>query len=632
MMTTEQSRPVHSNRYLLTLTLGALGVVFGDIGTSPLYTLREAFHGPNALPLTSTNIFGILSLVVWALIITVSLKYLVFVLRCDNRGEGGVLALMALANPSYRQTSPTKAKITILMGLFGAALLYGDGIITPAITVLGAIEGLEVATPVFSPYVVPLAIVIICAVFFAQSRGTARIGAVFGPIILVWFVAIGLLGIHGIIRHPGVLGAINPIHAVEFLQENGWRGFSSLGIVFLAVTGGEALYADMGHFGRRPIRIGWYSVVLPGLLLNYLGQGALVLDEPEAALNPFYRLAPEWALYPLVGLATAAAVIASQALISGAYSLTRQAVSLGYLPRMTVLHTSKEEIGQIYVPLVNWALLFGTIWLVVFFQSSSALASAYGIAVTTTMVITTLLAFIVTHHEWKWPLGLSLAVTVPFLIVDLSFFGASLTKILHGGWFPITVGGLILAIMTTWRRGRVILAERLRSQALPINEVLKNIQLNPPIRVPGTAVFMNSTLDIAPPALVHNVKHNKVLHERVILMTVCVKEVPHVPRDERFSLTPVSEGIYKMQILYGFMDTPNVPIVLMRASIPGVDLETQEITYFMGRETLLATGRPGMAIWRERLFSFMARNAQRATTYFRIPSSQVVEIGIQIEL
>ena len=629
---TEHTKPAPSSRYLLTLTLGALGVVFGDIGTSPLYTLREAFHGPHALPLTTVNIFGILSLVVWALIVTVSLKYLVFVLRCDNRGEGGVLALMALAHPSTKQTSSGKGRIIVLMGLFGAALLYGDGIITPAITVLGAIEGLEVATPVFSPYVLPLAIVIICAIFFAQSRGTARIGAVFGPIILVWFVTIALLGISGIIRHPGVLGAINPIHAFHFMKENGWHGFAALGIVFLAVTGGEALYADMGHFGRRPIRIGWYTIVLPALILNYLGQGALVLDEPEAALNPFYRLAPEWALYPLVGLATAAAVIASQALISGAYSLTRQAVSLGYLPRMTVMHTSKDEIGQIYVPLVNWALLFGTIWLVIFFKSSSALASAYGIAVTTTMVITTLLAFVVTHYEWKWPLALSLSVTIPFLVVDLSFFGASLTKVLHGGWFPITVGAMILTIMTTWRRGRVILADRLRSQALPIADVLRNIQLNPPIRVPGTAVFMNSTLDIAPPALVHNVKHNKVLHDKVILMTVCVREVPHIPRDERFTLTPVTEGIYKMQLFYGFMDSPNVPMVLMRAQIPGLDLETKEITYFMGRETLLATGRPGMAIWRERLFSFMARNAQRATTYFRIPSSQVVEIGIQVEL
>lgn len=632
MNATEHPRPLPTNRYLLTLTMGALGVVFGDIGTSPLYTLREAFHGPHALPLTTNNVFGILSLVVWALILTVSLKYLVFVLRCDNRGEGGVLALMALAHPITKPSNTLRGRVIVLMGLFGAALLYGDGIITPAITVLGAVEGLEVATPVFSPYVVPLAIVIICAIFLAQSRGTARIGAIFGPIILVWFVSIGVLGINGILRHPGILGAINPLHAYTFFQENGWHGFAALGIVFLAVTGGEALYADMGHFGRRPIRIGWYTLVLPALLLNYLGQGALVLDEPEAALNPFYRLAPEWALYPLVGLATAAAVIASQALISGAYSLTRQAVSLGYLPRMTVLHTSKDEIGQIYVPLVNWALLFGTIWLVIFFRSSSALASAYGIAVTTTMVITTLLAFVVTRDEWKWPLGLSLGVTIPFLIVDLSFFTASLTKILHGGWFPITVGAMILSLMTTWRRGRVILADRLRTQAIPVQELLTNIKVNPPLRVPGIAVFMNSTLDIAPPALIHNVKHNKVLHEKVILMTVSVREVPHVPRDERFTLNPVADGIYKMQLFYGFMDTPNVPMVIMRAAIPDLDLESKEITYFMGRETLLATGRPGMAIWRERLFSFMARNAQRATTYFRIPSSQVVEIGIQVEL
>lgn len=623
----------NQRRYLLTLTMGALGVVFGDIGTSPLYALREAFHGPHALPLHMDNVLGVLSLIFWSLVLIISGKYLMFVMRCDNRGEGGTLALMALASPpSANMTKHGKGRFIILAGLFGAALLYGDGMITPAITVLGAVEGLEVATPVFKPYVLPLSILVLCLIFIPQKRGTARIGAIFGPIILIWFLAIGALGIYGIFHHPSVLEAANPYFAWHFLQANGVDGFLSLGIVILVVTGGEALYADMGHFGRKPIRLAWYTVVLPGLLLNYFGQGALLLDNPEAAVNPFYMLAPDWALYPLVGLATAAAVIASQALISGAYSITRQAVSLGYLPRMTVSHTSKDEIGQIYVPFVNWALLFSTIWLVLFFRTSSAMAAAYGIAVTTTMVITTLLSFFVARDLWKWRLPAVLLLTVPILVIDLAFFGASITKIAHGGWFPLLVALLILIAMTTWRRGRTILSDRLRSRAISIDDFDRSIRAHPPLRVPGTAIFMTSTLDIAPPALVHNVKHNKIMHETNVLVTVVTREVPHVLRDERFRLSRIGDQFFTLQVYYGFMDAPNVPAVLMRCESPGLHLNLGEITYFLGRETVLATHRPGMAIWRENLFSFMSRNAQQATAYFRIPPSQVVELGSQVEL
>lgn len=622
----------NSRRYLMGLTLAALGVVFGDIGTSPLYALRECFHGPHSLPLTTANVLGILSLIVWSLILVISIKYLLFVMRADNRGEGGVLALMALAAPGASSAGKGKGRILILMGLFGASLLYGDGIITPAISVLGAVEGLSVASPHFERWVMPLSVLILVLLFLPQKRGTAKLGAVLGPIILVWFGTLMVLGIWGITHHPAVLDALNPLHAVEFMITNKWEGFIALGVVILAVTGAEALYADMGHFGRRPIRIAWYTVVLPGLVLNYLGQGALLLDDPTAAVNPFFRLAPDWALYPLVILSTAAAVIASQALISGAYSITRQAVSLGYLPRMTISHTSKEEIGQIYVPFVNWALMISTIWLVLFFQTSSNMAAAYGVAVTATMVITTILTFFVAHDRWHFSYIGAAAVTLPFLLIDLSFFSASMTKLSHGGWFPLFVGVMIVTVMTTWRRGRTILAERLRSRTVPFDIFIANIKKNPPVRVPGTAIFMASSMSGAPPALVHNVKHNKVLHETVALMTVTTAEVPYVPREERFKIAQFANGFYTIAVSYGFMDTPNVPAVLLRCDTPEFRLDLSEVTYFLGRETVLATSRPGMAIWRENLFSVMSRNAQRATAYFRIPPSQVVEIGIQIEL
>ncbi len=627
-----QSTAPSSKGYLYGLALGALGVVFGDIGTSPLYALREAFHGPHALALTHGNVLGVLSLIFWSLILMISFWYISFVMRCDNRGEGGVLALMSLVDPRAQLTSSGKGRWIVLMGLAGASLLYGDGIITPAISVLSAIEGLTVVTPVFEPYVVPLSIVVLFLIFWQQRRGTATIGAIFGPLLLLWFIVMAGLGLGGLLRHPGVLAAANPIHAIVFFKANPWQAFVSLGVVFLVVTGGEALYADMGHFGRKPIRMAWFGVVLPALLLNYFGQGALLLDNPQAAENPFFLLAPSWALYPLVILATFAAAIASQALISGAYSLTRQAVALGYLPRMTINHTSKEEIGQIYVPFVNWALLTMTIFLVVLFKSSSAIAAAYGVAVTTTMVLTTILVYFVARDQWKWSRGLTTAVVAPVFLITLAFWGASMLKIPHGGWFALGVGLAIIVLMTTWRRGRTILADRLRSRAMPLDTFIANIRRDPPVRVPGMAIFMTSALDGVPPALLHNLHHNKVLHEQVVLMTVQTREVPYVSREERYKVRMVCPGLFTMVVYYGFMDTPNVPAVLLRCDAENIRFDASEVAYFLGRETVLATSRPGMAIWRERLFSFMSQNAQRATTYFQIPPTQVVEIGLQVEL
>jgi KUP system potassium uptake protein len=594
--------------------------------------MREAFHGPHALALTHGNVLGVLSLIFWSLVLMISGWYLMYVMRCDNRGEGGILALMSLVEPKAQLTGRGRGRWVVLMGLAGAALLYGDGIITPAISVLGAIEGLTVVTPVFEPYVVPLSILVLFAVFWQQRRGTATIGAIFGPVLLLWFIVMAVLGLRGLLRHPGVLAAANPIHAILFFKANPWLAFMSLGVVFLVVTGGEALYADMGHFGRKPIRMAWFAVVLPALLLNYFGQGALLLDNPSAAENPFFLLAPAWSRYPLVVLATFAAAIASQALISGAYSLTRQAVALGYLPRMTINHTSKEEIGQIYVPFVNWALLIMTIFLVVFFKSSSAIAAAYGVAVTTTMVLTTILVYFYARDHWRWTKLSAIAIVAPILVITMAFCGASMMKIPHGGWFALLVGAAIMILMTTWRRGRAILAERLRSRAMPLATFIANIKKEPPTRVPGMAIFMTSALDGVPPALLHNLRHNKVLHEQVVLMTVQTQEVPYVPREERYQVVQVSPGIFTMTVRYGFMDTPNVPAVLLRCDAEHIKFDASEVTYFLGRETVLATSRPGMAIWREKLFSFMSANAQRATTYFQIPSTQVVEIGLQVEL
>ncbi|HEX7999534.1 MAG TPA: potassium transporter Kup [Pyrinomonadaceae bacterium] len=617
--------------YLALLSLTALGIVYGDIGTSPLYAMRECFHGPHAIEATPANIFGVISLIFWALILIISIKYCIFVLRADNRGEGGILALTALATP-IKIVSKSERKMLIVLGIFGAALLYGDGIITPAISVLGAIEGLNVATPLFASYVVPITIVIIVGLFLIQSRGTAKVGRLFGPIMLVWFVIIALLGVMQVMRHPSVVGAFNPIHGVNFFLREGWHGFLVLGTVFLVVTGGEALYADMGHFGKRPIRIVWYVVVLPALLLNYLGQGALLIENPAAAENPFYRLAPEWALYPLIVLATCAAIIASQALISGAYSLTMQAIQLGFMPRLKIEHTSSTEMGQIYIPALNWALMLGCIAIVVGFGSSSNLAAAYGVAVTATMVITTILLGVVEREKWRWSLPLTLALSGFFLVIDLAFFGANVIKIPHGGWFPLVVGAMIFLFMTTWKKGRRILAARLLSRAHPIEDFLRDISKNPPVRVPGTAVFMNGTAAGTPPALMHNLEHNKVLHERVVLLTVKTRQAPYVEAEERVKVEALGHEFYRMIINYGFMEDPDIPTVLESMEPPNPVFDPMNTTYFLGRETVMAGKQPGMMIWREKLFALMSRNASSATAYFCLPPNRVVELGSQVEI
>jgi KUP system potassium uptake protein len=613
------------------MSLGALGIVYGDIGTSPLYALRECFHGAHGVPPTHANVLGVLSLVFWALIVVVTLKYHVYVLRMDNRGEGGILALMGLVHKeSGKQTG--FRRLIVPLGLFGAALLYGDGIITPAISVLSAVEGLEVATPAFTKFVVPITIVILVGLFLFQRFGTGRIGSVFGPIMLVWFGTLAVLGISGVVRDPSVLAAVNPAHAFHFFARNGFHGFLVLGSVFLVATGGEALYADMGHFGERPIQVDWFGFVGPSLLLNYFGQGALLIHNPEATSNPFYRLAPGWALYPLLILATAATVIASQAIISGAFSLTRQAIQLGYLPRMRIDHTSAREIGQIYVPGVNWALMVCCIALVIGFGSSSKLASAYGVAVTTTMVITTVLAYFAARHVLGWNVAAAVAVTAAFLIADLAFFGANMVKVVHGGWFPLAVAIGVFTLMTTWRRGRQILFDRINEVAMSDQDFLKSIARKSPPRVSGTAVFMDRTVDGIPLPLLHNLKHNKVLHEKVVLLTIVTEEVPYVSDEEQTEVRVLGAGLYRIVARYGFMEIPEVPALLASVEIPGVSFDPASTSFFLGRETLLATSRPGLAIWRERLFSWMVRNAQGAALFFRLPSNRVVELGAQIEL
>jgi len=618
-------------RYLATLSLTALGIVYGDIGTSPLYAMRECFHGPHAIAPTPENIFGVLSLIFWALILIISVKYCVFVLRADNRGEGGILALTALATP-IKIVSRSERQLLVVLGIFGAALLYGDGIITPAISVLGAVEGLNVATPLFAPYVVPVTVVIIVGLFLIQSRGTAKVGRLFGPVMLVWFAVIALLGVAQAASHPSVFGAFSPLHGFDFFVRNGWHGFLVLGTVFLVVTGGEALYADMGHFGKRPIRVCWYSIVLPALMLNYLGQGALLIENPAAAENPFYRLAPAWALYPLIALATCAAIIASQALISGAYSLTMQAIQLGFIPRMKIEHTSSTEMGQIYIPALNWALMLGCIAIVVGFGTSSNLAAAYGVAVTATMVITTVLLGVVEREKWRWGLPLVLGLTGFFFVIDLAFFGANVIKIPYGGWFPLVVGACIFLLMTTWKKGRRILASRMLSLAIPIEDFLRDIATHPPVRVPGTAIFMTGTGTGTPTALEHNLEHNKVLHERVILLTVKTRQVPHVEEHQRVRVEPLGHEFYRLTINYGFMEDPNIPEVLAGLDSPDLNTNPADTTYFLGRETVIAGRHPGMTIWREKLFALMSRNASSATAYFCLPPDRVVEMGSQVEI
>ncbi len=621
---------------LAALALGALGVVYGDIGTSPLYALRECFDGAHAVPPTPENVLGVLSLVFWAMTFVVSFKYVAMVMRADNRGEGGVLALVALVKK--HETSRTGRRALVLLGIFGAALLYGDGAITPAISVLGAVEGLSVAAPALHGAVVPLAVVILVALFAFQRRGTAAVGAVFGPVMLVWFAAIAVLGVRGVLLDPSVLLAFSPAYGASFFARNGAQGFLVLGGVVLVITGGEALYADMGHFGKRPIRLAWFAVALPSLFLNYLGQGALLLHDPAAARNPFYLLAPEWALYPLIGIATVAAIVASQALISGAYSLTRQAVQLGYSPRVTIRHTSSREIGQIYLPEVNAALGAATVALVLGFRNSSSLAAAYGIAVTGTMTITTLLFHRVARDQWRWRRRRVWPLTILFLGVDLAFFGANLVKIEEGGWFPIAAAAAIFSALATWKRGREELARMMEGAGLPLDLFLRDMGRRPLQRVAGTAVFLTGNTATVSPVLLHHLKHLKVLHERVVLTSLLTEEVPAVPDAERATVKDLGFGFIQVIARYGFMETPDVPRLfasLPARAAPGeprIEIKPMETTFFLGRETLLPTGRAKMARWRKRLFIIMARNAQTASAFFGLPPNRVVEMGAQVEL
>lgn len=617
-------------RPLFPLTLTAIGVVYGDIGTSPLYALRECFFGSHSVPPTHANVLGVLSLIIYSLLLVIAVKYIAIVMRADNQGEGGILALTALL-PQRNGNSPKWPRL-VLMGIFGAALLYGDGMITPAITVLGAVEGLKVVTPLFDPFVVPATVGILIGVFAIQRYGTDRVGTLFGPVMVIWFVVIAVLGVSWIPRAPVVLTAVDPRHAVTFFQENRLHGFAVLGAVFLVVTGGEALYADMGHFGKRPIRVAWFGLVLPALLLNYFGQGALLLTNADAVHQPFFLLAPDWALIPLVVLATAAAIIASQALISGAFSLTRQAIQLGYSPRLDIAHTSSDEIGQVYVPQVNWALMVSTIVIVIGFGSSTALAAAYGIAVTLTMLITTVLLHVVATERWHWPPAVAFMVTGLFLSIDLAFFGANVMKIVYGGWLPLVIGAVLFTLMTTWKTGRRIVADRLSARAIPLNDFMAAVADRPPIRVPGTAVFMTAQPRGTPPALVHNLRYNKVLHEHVVILMVTTRPIPHVPAEERFTMRDCGRGVFELTISYGFVEDPDVPAALVGAREQGLGIDQEDLTYFLGRETLIATQTPGMALWRERLFVLMARNAVRATAFFRLPAERVVELGVQVEL
>ena len=614
------------------LILGALGIVYGDIGTSPLYALRECFHHSAGLGFSPANVLGILSLILWSLLIVTSVKYLLFIMRADNKGEGGILALIALIAPHRQRRAADHVRYVIPIGIFGAALLFGDGMLTPAVTVLSAIEGLTIATPLFNPYVVPITMGILVAVFSSQKFGTARIGAIFGPIMVVWFTVLAALGIFWILKEPKVLSAVNPLYAIHFFQEHGKTAFFVLGSVFLVVTGGEALYADMGHFGRRPIMSAWFGLVLPGLALNYFGQGALLLQRPEAIENPFFLMSPDWLLIPLVLLSTAASVIASQALISGVFSLTRQAIQLGYVPRLSIVHTSKDEIGQIYVPLVNWILMVSTLWLVANFKTSTSLAGAYGIAVTGTMVITTLLAYFVARRNWGWGRLRALSVVSVFMMIDLAFLGANIPKIPDGGWFPLVVGAIVFFIMSTWQRGRAIVAERLRRTAHPISDFISEVARKVPVRVPGTAVFMASDPQNSPPAMLHNLKHNKMLHERIVILTVTTFDIPYVKPKDRIQFETLGPNFFRIVASYGFMQTPNIFEILESAKKRGFDYVFEEITFFLGRETILPSHRPGMVLWREHLFSFMLKNAQRATAFFQIPPDQVIEVGMQVEI
>jgi KUP system potassium uptake protein len=643
-----EQRPTGKRLAILSLT--ALGIVYGDIGTSPLYALQQVFNSKEhaAVALTRDNVYGVLSLIVWLLILVVAVKYIIFIMRADNRGEGGILALMALILQKERRAGDvTRRRLLISLGLFGAALLYGDGIITPAISVLSAIEGLNVAMPAIEPHlIIVLATGIIVALFMIQRFGTGRVGTAFGPIMALWFTTIGTLGAIELVHEPQILLGLNPWYGVKFFMANGKIGFLALGAIVLAVTGAEALYADMGHFGKRPIRVAWFGLVLPALVLNYMGQGALLLRNPTAIENPFYFLAPQALLLPLVFLATSAAVIASQALISGAYSLTQQAVQLGYCPRVTIHHTSRSEAGQIFIPEISYALMCGCVALVLLFKNSQSLGAAYGIAVTGTMAITSLLFAVVARARWNWSLGHVVPITIGFLSIDLTLFSANVIKIEYGGWVPIVIAIVVYTLMSTWKKGRLLLNHALNSGALPLDLFLNDVGRRKPQRVAGTAVFMTSSNDGVPVVLLHHLKHNKVLHEQVILMSVVTQEVPEVKADDRVTTEALEQGFYRVTARYGFMETPNVPEILHSARAAGIKAKPNETTFYLGRERIIISDgekKPGtrrapenlalprMARWRKQIFVVMSRNARSATEFFGIPPNRVVELGAQVE-
>ncbi|MDD1015880.1 potassium transporter Kup [Pseudomonas sp. TNT2022 ID1025] len=615
----------------LSLLIAAAGVVYGDIGTSPLYTLKEVFSGHYGVQANHDGVLGILSLVFWSLIWVVTIKYVLFVLRADNQGEGGIMALTALARRAAAPY-PRLSKVLVLLGLFGAALFYGDSMITPAISVLSAVEGLQLAFDGINHWVVPLAVVVLVALFLIQKHGTARIGILFGPVMVLWFSVLGALGIYGIVQRPEVLLAMNPTWAVNFFIVHPGMGVAILGAVVLALTGAEALYADMGHFGRKPIARAWILLVLPGLVLNYFGQGALILGNPEAVRNPFYLLAPDWALLPMIALATLATIIASQAVISGAFSLTRQAIQLGYVPRMFIQHTSSQEQGQIYIGTVNWALMVGVVLLVIGFESSGALAAAYGVAVTGTMLITTLLSSAVVLLLWKAPRWLAVPLLLGFLLVDSLYFAANAPKIFQGGAFPVIAGIALFILMTTWKRGRKIIVERLDETALPLPLFISSIAAQPPHRVRGTAVFLTARADAVPHALLHNLLHNQVLHERVVLLTVVAQDRPRVPAAQRFEVQSYGEGFYRVNLNFGFIEEPDVPAALQLCHLDELDFSPMVTTYFLSRETVIPTKRIGMARWREALFAFLLKNANSNLKYFNLPLNRVIELGTQVEM
>ena len=621
----------HSKSSLSALTLAAIGIVYGDIGTSPLYTMQEVFDAKHGLALSQGNIMGIVSLILWGLIFIVSLKYVTLVLRASNRGEGGIMALTALTLESVGKGNRLYFPLVVL-GIIGASLFYGDGVVTPAMTVLSAIEGIKVATPALKPFVVPITLIILVCLYAMQSHGTATIGKLFGPVMVLWFAVLAAMGLYNILRMPAVLEAFNPFYAVSFLTEHRFAAFIALGAVVLAFTGSEALYADMGHFGPKPIRTAWFMIVFPALGLNYLGQGALLMVEPEAVENPFFNQLGDWSIYPLVVLSTMAAVIASQATISGAFSMTKQAISLGFLPRMKIIHTSSKEIGQIYIPVVNWLQLAAVVGAVLGFGSAGNLASAYGIANTGTMLVTSILTFFVIRFGWKYNLALCVGATSFFFLIDVSLFSSNALKFFSGGWFPIALGTVICTVMLTWKRGRALVFDNLKKHAIPLEEFLESLFVSPPVRVAGTAVFLRGEADGVPHALLHNLSHNKVLHERVIFITLHNREIPWVPFSERIKVTDLANNCFQIDVFYGFKNEPDIPNALELCRPFGLEFEPLETSYFISRQTIISSPGSGMAQWREGLFVTMSRNARDAADYYQIPSNRVIEVGAQVEI